>query len=62
MAKSKACKKCRLIHDKDVCPNCGHEESTTTHYGKVTILNTTDSELAKNLKYEKKGEYAVKLG
>lgn len=63
MAVQKACKQCKTIFEgSGKCPSCGSEESTDTFKGKVVIINPENSEIAKNLKYTKKGSYAVKLG
>jgi len=60
MAKEKACKQCRALYEGSKCPQCGSTESKDTHKGKVTILNPGESEIAKNLKIEKKGRYAIR--
>jgi DNA-directed RNA polymerase subunit E" len=61
MAKEKACKNCKLIYEGDVCPNCDKKEFSDSFKGKIQIANPEKSELAKNLKINKKGLYAVKL-
>jgi len=60
MAKEKACKKCRKIYTGTKCPKCGSEESNPGFKGKVAILNPEESEIAKNLKLNEKGEYAIR--
>ena len=60
MAKQKACKHCRRIYEGDKCPNCDSKESTDSFKGRIVVLNSEKSELAKNLKISSKGEYAVK--
>jgi len=60
MAKQKACKMCRRIYEGERCPNCDSKESTDSFKGRVVVLNSEKSELAKNLKISKNGEYAVK--
>jgi DNA-directed RNA polymerase subunit E" len=63
MAVQRACKNCKLIFESaGKCPQCGHEENTETFKGKIVVVNPDSSEIAKNLKYTKKGSYAVKLG
>jgi DNA-directed RNA polymerase subunit E" len=61
MTKEKACKNCKLIYEGDVCPNCGKKETTETFKGKVEIINSEKSEIAKELKITKPGLYAVKI-
>lgn len=61
MAKEKACKNCKRIYEGDVCPNCGNSATSDSFKGKVEIFNPEGSEIAKNLKINKKGIYAIKL-
>lgn len=60
---AKACKKCKTVVDSgSTCPNCGNQEFVDSFKGKLTILKPEESEIAKNIKINKKGTYAVKLG
>ena len=61
MAKEKACKHCKLIYEGDLCPICGRKEFSDTFKGKIEIIDPEKSELAKKLKVDKKGVYAIKL-
>jgi DNA-directed RNA polymerase subunit E" len=61
MAKEKACKYCKMIYDGDECPSCGRKENSDGFKGKIDILDAENSELAKQLKINKKGLYAIKL-
>jgi len=61
MAKEKACKNCKLIYEGSACPNCGKSDVTDTFKGKVEIVDPEKSELAKELKVNKKGLYAIKI-
>jgi len=61
MVKVKACKKCKTIYSGAKCPSCGSEEGKAEFKGKVVILNPEKSEIARNLKKDKKGEYAIKI-
>ena len=61
MAKQKACKICRTIYEgKESCPACGSKEFVDNFKGRIFVLNPEKSEIAKNLKLEKKGEFAIK--
>lgn len=63
MAKEKTCKACKSIYEgADKCPSCGSEEFSETHKGHIAILKPDESDIAKNLKLAKKGNYAIKLG
>jgi DNA-directed RNA polymerase subunit E" len=60
MAKQKACKNCRAIYSGSKCPKCGSEESTDGFKGKVVVLNSEESEIAKKVGVKENGEYAIK--
>ena len=61
MAKEKACKICRAIYEGPKCPNCESAEFADTFKGKIIVLNPEASEIAKELKIEKKGAFAIRL-
>jgi DNA-directed RNA polymerase subunit E" len=62
MAKEKACKQCKTIYSGvSKCPACESTESSDTFKGRVVILKPEESEIAKELKVSKKGEFAIKL-
>ena len=58
--KEKACLSCKKIYEGDKCPTCGESTSSETFKGRVYIFNTEDSKIAKNMKIDKKGEFAIK--
>ncbi|MBS3072043.1 hypothetical protein J4408_03565 [Candidatus Pacearchaeota archaeon] len=58
----KACKQCKTIFTGSKCPKCGSEEFSDSYKGKIVILNPEQSEIAKNLKFNEKGSYAIKTG
>jgi len=60
MAKQKACKKCRFLHNEDKCPRCGTITSTDTWKGKIEIFDAEKSEIAQKLKMPNNGVYAIK--
>jgi DNA-directed RNA polymerase subunit E" len=61
MVKQKACKICKLIHEEDVCPKCGAKETTEGFKGKINVLDSEKSEIAKKLNISEKGSYAIKI-
>ena len=61
MAKEKACKNCKRIYEGDSCPNCENKDTSNTFKGRVEILNPEKSEIAKELKINKKGPYAIRI-
>ncbi len=58
----KACKQCKAVYEGKICPQCGSEESSENYKGHVLVLNSENSEIAKNLKLNNKGKFAIKLG
>ena len=58
--KLKACKKCRFIHEAEKCPKCGSTQNTESWKGRIEVFNPEISEIAKNVKLEEKGTYAIK--
>jgi DNA-directed RNA polymerase subunit E" len=61
MVKQKACKICNTIYETETkCPTCGSKEYTEAFKGHIIILNTEKSELAKNLNFKEKGNFAIK--
>lgn len=61
MAKLKACKICKRLHDNEKCPNCESKESTDTPKGKIFVNNPEKSEIAKKLNINEKGDFAIKV-
>lgn len=58
----KVCKSCReIINEGDKCPSCGSENIADSFKGKIVVLNPEKSEIAKNLKHNKKGAFAIKI-
>ncbi|MBS3074664.1 DNA-directed RNA polymerase, subunit E'' [Candidatus Pacearchaeota archaeon] len=60
MSQKKACKNCRRIYEEQACPNCSSNDSTKEYKGVVVIFDPQNSEIAKNMKIDKAGEYAIK--
>lgn len=58
---NKACKICKRIYEGDKCPDCGNTEFTDEWKGRVMIFDPENSEIAKKLKINKKGTYAIKI-
>jgi DNA-directed RNA polymerase subunit E" len=56
----KSCKICRSIYEGTKCPNCGSQEYSEDWKGRVIVFDAENSEIAKNLKIAKKGNYAIK--
>ena len=61
MPKAKACKLCNKIYESgDKCPRCGAKESTDSFKGRVVVLDHEKSEIARELKIQDKGNFAIK--
>jgi len=58
--KQKACKVCKRIYDGTKCPDCGSKEFIEGFKGRIYVLNPEKSEIAKELKISKKGNFAIK--
>ena len=61
MTKQKACKICNTIYDQEVkCPKCGSKESTDSFKGRVVVMDSEKSEIAKKLNIKERGNFAIK--
>ena len=61
MAVEKACKKCKRITTDKQCPICKGQELTPHWRGKVVIIDPEKSQIAKEIKAEYPGAYALKI-
>ncbi|MCD6537280.1 DNA-directed RNA polymerase, subunit E'' [Candidatus Bathyarchaeota archaeon] len=57
----KACRRCHLITDKSVCPQCKSTDLSDDFSGIVIILDPENSEIAKLMNISRKGRYAVRI-
>ena len=57
----KVCKKCKLFVKGDVCPLCKGNQFSTNWKGKLIILDSNESIIAKKLGITAKGEYAINV-
>ena len=61
MAKQKACKICNTIYESgEKCPRCDSRENTEGFKGRIQVLNSEKSEIAKKLNLKDKGNFAIK--
>lgn len=58
--KEKACKICSAIYEGDKCPKCESKEHTETIKGRIVVLDSEKSEIAKKLDLKDKGNFAIK--
>tara|TARA_Y100000296_G_scaffold85532_1_gene121802 strand:+ start:1123 stop:1311 length:189 start_codon:yes stop_codon:yes gene_type:complete len=60
MAKQKACKICNRIYEGEKCSSCDSKESTESFKGRIIVLDSEKSEIAKKLNIKEKGNFAIK--
>lgn len=60
MAKEKACLNCRRIYEGAKCPSCGEGQSSESHKGKVFVFDNKKSQIARSMKLNDDGEFAIK--
>jgi len=54
------CKNCNLFVTGSVCPVCKQSNFTQSWKGRITIIDSQKSAIAKNQEIGAKGEYAIK--
>ncbi len=57
----KACRKCHYITEENVCPNCKSTDLSEDFSGLIIIFDPENSVIAKTIKAERKGRYAIKV-
>ena len=58
--KKKACKKCKIFVDGDICPVCKGNQFSINWQGRLYILDPNKSAIADKVGMKAKGEYAIK--
>ncbi|MEM2341692.1 MAG: transcription elongation factor subunit Spt4 [Candidatus Bathyarchaeia archaeon] len=61
MMVERACRRCHYITEEKVCPNCKSTDLSEDFSGLVIIFDPKNSAIAKVMKIEKKGRYAIKV-
>ena len=59
--KKKACKKCKIFVKGTECPICKGTSFSENFKGRIFILDSNKSEIAKKMEITVKGGYAIKL-
>ena len=59
--RKKVCKQCKIFVDGKVCQICKGTQFTTTWRGRINILDTKKSEIAKKIDIKVKGEYGIRV-
>jgi DNA-directed RNA polymerase subunit E" len=57
----KACRECHLISGGSTCPNCKTASLSDDFSGLVIIFDPEDSAIARAMKVEEKGRYALRV-
>jgi len=61
MTKKNVCKSCKMFYDESECPNCKNSQRATTWKGRINVLDSNKSDIAKKIGIPVKGEYAIKV-
>ncbi|MEK6918514.1 MAG: transcription elongation factor subunit Spt4 [Nanoarchaeota archaeon] len=61
MGNKKACKLCKRIYEEGNCPSCGSNEYVKDYKGILVVFDPVNSDIAKSMKINNAGEYAVKV-
>lgn len=59
-SKEKACLNCKIIYEGDKCPICKENNYTESFKGVINVLNQEKSFIAKKMKINSKGKFAIK--
>lgn len=57
----KACKKCKIFVEGNECPICKGNQFSTNWQGRIYVLDSHKSSIAKKININLKGEYAIKV-
>jgi len=57
----KACQECHMLSEGSKCPNCKTANLSDDFSGLVIIFDPKDSAVARAMKVEKKGRYALRV-
>ena len=61
MSKKQACKHCKYFYEGQECPVCRSTNTVTNWKGRIHIISSQNSDIAKKIGAEKDGEYAIKV-
>ncbi|MFH0962116.1 MAG: transcription elongation factor subunit Spt4 [archaeon] len=63
MVQEKVCRNCRIVVSArgTACPLCGGNDFTTTWAGMAIIYDPANSQIAKEMGVEVKGEFALRV-
>ncbi len=58
--KERACLNCRRIYEEEKCPNCGESQNIENFKGEINVFDIEKSIIAKKMKINSKGKFAIK--
>ena len=59
--KKKACRKCKIFVEGDICPICKGNSFSTSWQGRIYVVDSNKSAIAQKIGITVKGEYAIKV-
>jgi len=57
----KACRSCRLISERNICPKCKSTDLSEDFSGFAVIIDPGKSTIAKIMNIKEKGRYAIRI-
>ncbi len=61
MTRKNACKRCKFLYDGEECPACKTAQPVQNWKGRIAVIDTKNSDIAKKIGAEQEGEYAIKV-
>ncbi len=59
--KRKVCRKCKRFYEGEVCPVCKENKVANSWQGRIFILDSSKSLIAKKIGITINGEYAIRI-
>lgn len=59
--KKKVCKKCKYLYEGEDCPACKSNQFSMSWNGRLYVLDSNKSMIAKKIGITVNGEYAIKV-
>jgi len=61
MSKRKVCKRCKIFYDEAQCPICKDNQTAGIWKGRIAVIDSEKSAIARKVGIKMKGEYAIKI-
>lgn len=59
--KKKVCRTCKIFVEGELCPVCKKSAFSESWQGQVTIMDPTNSQIAKQMGFVVEGDYCIKV-